>query len=57
MRIDGLLRDGVPEAVERIASAQIKGRPRRYYSFATKNCSWHYPELFAIYDRHVDRIL
>ncbi len=57
LEIDGLLRDGAPEAVELIAGFEIKGRPRRLYSFATKYCSWHAPERFPIYDSFVDRSL
>ena len=39
----------------RIATAP-KGE-RRYYSFATKYCSWHQPSLYPIYDSLVGEVL
>jgi hypothetical protein len=51
-----------PEVVERIANLTIKGKrregkKRRNYSFATKYCSFHQPDLYPIYDSIVDKIL
>ncbi len=53
-RIDGLdesLKQGLPEAVDTIWNSN--GTRRRYFSFATKFCSWHNQEAYAIYDLNV----
>ncbi|MDF9829497.1 hypothetical protein [Parabacteroides sp. PF5-6] len=51
--IDGRLKEGNPDLVKDIA--QVKGR--NYYSFASKYCSHHYPELYPIYDSYVEQML
>ena len=33
------------------------GSIKYFYSFATKYCSHHYPEKYAIYDSYVDDVL
>ena len=43
--------------VEEIATITIRGKVRRNYSFASKYCSFHYPEVFPIYDYFVDHLL
>lgn len=53
-RIDDLLQEGSPLAVEAIIQCCSK---RRYYSFATKFCSWHNPTAYVIYDGNVDECL
>lgn len=53
--IDPELAAGAPAIVEAIASLEASGR--RHYSFATKYCAWHRPELYPIYDNLVDRLL
>jgi hypothetical protein len=53
--IDSLLDQGKLAAVERIfvsPNLHIK-----YYSFATKYCSWHKPETYPIYDRYAVKCL
>lgn len=57
--IDADLAKGVPDPdlVERIACVSIKGKNRRNYSFATKYCSFHRPDLYPIYDALVQKIL
>jgi hypothetical protein len=55
--VDSSLSSGDDEVVENIALLTIRGDSRRHYSFATKYCSMHYPELFPIYDSKVDEIL
>jgi hypothetical protein len=56
--IDQALADGRPEAVDTIASISVSGKKdRRYFSFATKYCSWHRPEFYPIYDSRVDRYI
>jgi hypothetical protein len=37
--------------------ADVKEIGRTYYSFATKYCSHHQPENYAIYDSYVDNVL
>ena len=43
--------------VEEIATITIKGKVRRNYSFASKYCSFHYPEVYPVYDYFVDHLL
>ena len=54
---DDLLRNGSAEVVDKIAHLTIRGKTRRHYSFATKYCSWHYPEMYPIYDNLVERLI
>jgi hypothetical protein len=49
--LDTRLRQGTPDVVDAIWKSQ--GTRRRYFSFATKFCSWHNQEAYAIYDRNV----
>src|ERR1700678_3131168 len=53
-RIDPLLVEGSPKAVELIIGCCSE---RRYYSFATKFCSWHNPDAYVIYDGNVNECL
>lgn len=46
-----------PDLVERIARLEQKGKVRRNYSFATKYCSFHRPDVYPIYDSLVVEIL
>jgi hypothetical protein len=48
--IDSRLDSGDPDLVSVIANVQFKGKNRCNYSFATKYCSWHRPELYPIFD-------
>lgn len=42
------------EIVDRINSVTVSGKQRRScFSFATKYCSWHRPESYAIWDSNV----
>lgn len=45
------------DLVERIARLEQKGKVRRNYSFATKYCSFHRPDVYPIYDSLVVEIL
>ena len=54
LNIDARLMDGDISLVNEIA--EVPGKPR-YYSFATKYCSHHFPELFPIYDSNVELVL
>lgn len=55
--IDTSLEEGSLEIVDQIARLTIGGKTRRHYSFATKYCSWHRPDVFPIYDTLVLQIL
>lgn len=43
--------------IEEIAAVAIKGKVRRNYSFATKYCAFHRPDLYPIYDSLVADVL
>ena len=55
--IDKRLQEGDASLVDDIAEITIGGKERRFYSFASKYCSNHKPNLFPIYDSYVDRVL
>lgn len=55
--VDPLLEIGSPGAVDVIAKVTFGGKPWRFYSFATKYCSFHNPERYPIYDRFIDQAL
>lgn len=56
-RIDCWLTQGDDRAVDRIRRVprllKKNGRPRDFYSFATKYCHWQEPERFPMYDQYV----
>lgn len=56
-QIDSGLAVGEPSIVNRIARVTIQKRDFNFFSFATKYCSWHKPDLYPIYDSRVDRYL
>jgi hypothetical protein len=49
--LDSRLREGTSDLVDAIWKSQ--GTRRHYFSFATKFCSWHNQEAYAIYDINV----
>ena len=49
--LDTRLRQGTPDVVDAIWKSQ--GTRRKYFSFATKFCSWHNQEAYEIYDLNV----
>lgn len=55
--LDAALEAGSPDAVEQIAKIGIAEKDFTFYSFATKYCNWHRPELYPIYDSRVDKYL
>lgn len=60
--IDEDLKEGVPSLVHTIATGHNIRTKRNnteinFYSFATKYCSWHNPDEYAIYDSFVERVL
>jgi hypothetical protein len=54
LNIDPLLREGRPEAVDSIWNCDGL---RKYFSFASKYCSWHNPAAYPIYDSFVEECL
>ncbi len=57
LHIDERLNDGDPSLVEDIAKVEVNGKRHNFYSFATKYCSHHQPEHFAIFDSYVEKVL
>jgi hypothetical protein len=55
--IDSELKKGSPEVVDKIAKVSVQGKPRNFYSFATKYCNWHQPALYPIYCAKTDTYL
>lgn len=43
--------------IEEIATVEIRGKARRNYSYATKCCAFHRPDLYPIYDSLVVQVL
>ena len=59
LNIDKRLRQGDYTLVSEIAQVEVGNPPksRTFYSFATKYCSHHQPEKYAIYDSYVEKLL
>ena len=57
LNIDDRLKNGDATLVDEIAHITINGKKRYFYSFATKYCSHHFPNLFPIYDTFVEKVL
>lgn len=57
--VDGLLNADPPspEAVDKIVELTVLATRRRFWSFATKYCSWHRPESYPIWDTRVAQYL
>ena len=55
--IDKYLENDDYEIVNKIATITIKGKTKNFYSFASKYCSHHKPEIFTIYDSFVEKVL
>lgn len=55
--IDERLKSGDENLVGEIARVQISGKDKNFYSFATKFCSFHNSEKYAIYDSYVAKVL
>lgn len=54
LRLDDAIGQGDPAVVGRIYTCDGL---RKYYSFATKFCSWHNPESYPIYDSYAEECL
>ncbi len=50
LQIDPQLESGSPELIDEIAYVTLNGKKKRFYSFATKYCSFHRPEIYPIFD-------
>jgi len=57
LAIDPALARGDVDVVELVARAPDLGRVKRAYSFATKYCAAHRPEVYQIYDANVEAAL
>ena len=55
--LDAALAAGSREAVDLIARVSVPDKDFTFYSFATKFCNWHRPNLYPIYDSRVDKYL
>lgn len=57
LHIDERLEKGDHSLVDDIAHVEVNGKDHFFYSFATKYCSHHQPERYAIYDSYVEKVL
>ena len=57
LNIDDRLVRGDRSLVGDIAHVEVNGKDHFFYSFATKYCSHHQPEKYAIYDSYVEKVL
>ena len=57
LNIDDRLVQGDRSLVDDIAHVKVNGKDHFFYSFATKYCSHHQPEIYAIYDNYVEKVL
>jgi len=57
LNIDPKLAAHSLDLVNEIAVVIISGKTRRNYSFASKYCSWHLPEIYPIYDNIVEYMI
>lgn len=57
LNIDDRLVQGDRSLVDDIAHVKVNGKDHFFYSFATKYCSHHQPEMYAIYDNYVEKVL
>lgn len=55
--IDERLSDKDYSLVNDIANVEVNGKKHCFYSFATKYCSHHQPDTYAIYDSYVEKVL
>src|SRR5690554_4855834 len=57
LNIDSRLEDNDLTLVNEIAKIDFNGKIKNMYSFATKYCSHHKPDIFPIYDSYVEKVL
>ena len=56
-KVDSELERGSLDLVNKIALVTISGKKKNFYSFASKYCSHHKPEIYPIYDSYVVKML
>ena len=57
LNIDKRLKKQDSTLIRDIASIRFKNTQKYFYSFATKYCSHHKPDIYPIYDRYVNEAL
>lgn len=57
MNMEHRLKSGDGSLVNELAMVTIKGKTRNFYSFASKYCSYHFPDSYPIYDSYVKKML
>ncbi len=57
LKIDARLAKGDVSLVDELQTVNIQGEDHKFYSFASKYCSHHKPQVFPIYDSYIDRVL
>ncbi|MGB4984607.1 MAG: hypothetical protein WBO70_02395 [Erysipelotrichaceae bacterium] len=57
LNIDERLAKGDEKLVDELSVVVIQNNEKHFYSFASKYCSHHYPDLYPIYDSYVEKIL
>ena len=55
--IDRRLKEGDLSLVEDLAHITISGKSFNFYSFASKYCSHHRPDIYPIYDSYVHQLM
>jgi hypothetical protein len=55
--VDDDIQAGRADVVDKIARVEVGEKIRTNYSFASKYCHWHQPEMYPIYDSYVDQLL
>ena len=55
--LDRRLTEGDLSLVSDLAHININGKPFYFYSFASKYCSHHRPDIYPIYDSYVHKLL
>lgn len=57
LKIDDAIRNNDLEIVNKIAKVKLERKTINYYSFATKYCNHHFPNVYPIYDSFVEKML
>lgn len=57
LNIDDRLKREDYKLINDISEVDINGKTHHFYSFASKYCCFHNPNMYSIYDRYVDIVL
>ena len=58
LKVDNFIKNGDLAIVNQIAEVKMNGgKIKNFYSFATKYCSHHNPEVYPIFDSYVEKML